>query len=91
MIMFRIFGSYIFNGLWFSRVKGKRTPKKDLKHGQKGVSRSRDKGISRALNLEDTTGSKVDEMNSGKMLHQHSRIHFSTIMFKGPREIVCYA
>ena len=91
MIMFHIYGSYKFNGLWFSRVKGKRTPKKDLKRGQKGVSRSGDKGSSDVLNVEPITVSKVDKMSSGKASHQFSLMHCSAVMCKGLREFISYA
>ncbi|KAF3451892.1 hypothetical protein FNV43_RR07988 [Rhamnella rubrinervis] len=53
-------------------VKGKRTPKKDLKHGQKGVSRSGDKGSSHVLNVEPITVSKVDKMNSDSSEGEHA-------------------
>lgn len=53
----------------FSRVKGRRTPNKNL---DKGVSKrnhwgSRDKEDSDVSNVEPALTSKVDEMNSGKV------------------------
>ncbi|KAL4628077.1 hypothetical protein ACB092_05G210600 [Castanea dentata] len=52
-------------------VKGKRTPKRNPKHGRKGVLKSdlgeaEDKGNSDMPNPEPTTSSKADEMNSGE-------------------------
>ncbi|GMY36602.1 sister chromatid cohesion protein PDS5 homolog A isoform X4 [Fagus crenata] len=51
-------------------VKGKRTPKRNQKHGRKGilksdVSEAEDKGNSDIPNPEPTTSSIADEMNSG--------------------------
>ncbi|XP_062162943.1 sister chromatid cohesion protein PDS5 homolog A [Alnus glutinosa] len=51
-------------------VKGKRTPKKNLKHGRKGVSKSdlgeaEDRGNSDIPSPEPTSVSKADELNSG--------------------------
>ncbi|KAG6641941.1 sister chromatid cohesion protein PDS5 homolog B-like [Carya illinoinensis] len=58
-------------------VKGKRTPKRNLKRGQKDISKSdlgeaEDKGHSDILNPEPTTTSKADEMNSGDSEGEHT-------------------
>lgn len=64
-------GSCEWIGLWFSRVKGKRTPSKNL-DGKKGISKrkqwgSRERESSDVSNIEPNLVSKVDEMNSGKV------------------------
>lgn len=56
-------------------VKGKRTPKRNLKHGRKGVSKSdlveaEDKGNSDIPSPEPTSVSKADELNSGEVSYQ---------------------
>ncbi|XP_048323371.1 sister chromatid cohesion protein PDS5 homolog A [Ziziphus jujuba] len=58
-------------------VKGKRTPKKVLKHGQKDTSRSDhretgDRGSADVFNLEGTAMSKVDERSSDSSEGEHT-------------------
>lgn len=55
-------------------VKGKRTQKRNLKHGhnddisKSDLGEAEDKGNSDILNPEPTTTSKADEVNSGEVL-----------------------
>ncbi|KAF5742835.1 sister chromatid cohesion protein PDS5 A isoform X1 [Tripterygium wilfordii] len=58
-------------------VKGKRTPKKNLKHGQKSASKSnfseaKDKGDSDLSNPEPSPSSKSDYVKSGDMRGEHT-------------------
>lgn len=59
----------------FSSVKGKRTQKRNLKHGPKKESKSdlgeaEDKGNSEISNPEHTTTPRADEINSGEISSQ---------------------
>lgn len=62
-------------------VKGKRTPKRNLKHGRKGVSKSdmseaEDKGNSDIPSPEPTSALKADELNSGEVSYQFLIINY---------------